>query len=80
MNEHIDTLSYFLYLRSDFPDILEQSYSWVEQYLQTISNDFTEEEINYIRAEIQKHQWDVIKIWETKINQLKETYDQSTEE
>lgn len=80
MNEHIDTLSYFLYLRSDFPDILEQSYSWVEQYLQTISNDFTEEEINYIRAEIQKHQWDVIKIWETKINQLKETYDQSIEE
>ena len=80
MNEHIDTLSYFLYLRSDFPDILEQSYSWVEQYIQTISNDFTEEEINYIRAEIQKHQWDVIKIWETKINQLKETYDQSTEE
>ncbi|MBR3093490.1 MAG: serine/threonine protein kinase [Bacteroidaceae bacterium] len=80
MNEHIDTLSYFLYLRSDFPDILEQSYSWVEQYLQTISNDFTEEEINYIRAEIQKHQWDVIKIWDTKINQLKETYDQSIEE
>ena len=80
MNEHIDTLSYFLYLRSDFPDILEQSYSWVEQYLQTISNDFTEEEINYIRAEIQKHQWDVIKIWETKINQLKETYEQSIEE
>jgi serine/threonine protein kinase len=80
MKEHIDTLSYFLYLRSDFPDILEQSYSWVEQYIQTISNDFTEEEINYIRAEIQKHQWDVIKIWETKINQLKETYDQSIEE
>lgn len=80
MNEHIDTLSYFLYLRSDFPDILEQSYSWVEQYILTISNDFTEEEINYIRAEIQKHQWDVIKIWETKINQLKETYDQSIEE
>ncbi|MBR4365303.1 MAG: serine/threonine protein kinase [Bacteroidaceae bacterium] len=80
MNEHIDTLSYFLYLRSDFPDILEQSYSWVEQYIQTICNDFTEEEINYIRAEIQKHQWDVMKIWETKINQLKETYDQSIEE
>lgn len=79
MNEHIDTLSYFLYLRSDFPEVLEQSYSWVEQYLQTISNDFTEEEINYIRAEVQKHQWDVMKIWETKINQLKEVYDQSTE-
>ncbi len=79
MNEHIDTLSYYPYLRSDFPDILDQANSWVKEYVQTISNDFTQKEIDYIFAELMRHLWEVEKIWVTKLNQLKETYDQSTE-
>jgi hypothetical protein len=79
MNEHIDTLSYYPYLRSDFPDILDQANSWVKEYVQTISNDFTQKEIDYIYAELMRHLWEVEKIWVTKLNQLKETYDQSTE-
>ena len=80
MNEHIDTLSNIVYLRQDYGEILQQANSWVEQYIQSISNEFSNEEITQIRTAVSNHLGKVTIKWSTKIVQLKEVYDQQFEE
>lgn len=80
MNEHIDTLSSIIYLRQDYGEILQQTNSWVEQYIQSISNEFSNEEITKIRTAVSNHLGAVTIKWSTKIVQLKEVYDRQFEE
>ena len=80
MSEHLDTLSNIIYLRQDYGEVIQQTSSWVEQYIQTIGNEFTNEEVIQVRTAVNDHLGAVTMKWSTKIIQLKEVYDRQFEE
>ena len=49
MNEHLDTLSSIIYLRTDYVEVLSSSFSWVDEYLQTLNRDFAPKDIAIIK-------------------------------
>lgn len=80
MNEHLDTLSNIIYLRQDYGEVIQQTSLWVDQYVQTIGSEYTNEEIAQIRTAVSDHLGRVTLKWSTKIIQLKEVYDRQFEE
>lgn len=80
MNEHLDTLSSIIYLRQDYGEVIQQTSLWVDQYVQTIGSEYTNEEIAKIRTAVSDYLGRVTLKWSTKIIQLKEVYDQQFEE
>lgn len=55
LREHLDTLSYGLWLMPDYPERFQHILESVEIYMTAVSSDFTEIEQNEIRSALQYH-------------------------
>ena len=75
MNEHLDTLSSVVYLRADYVEVLSNSFTWVDEYLQTINSDFTSKDITIIKDALDRHLSKTTTTWNEKFNHLKKNYD-----
>ncbi len=75
MNEHLDTLSSIIYLRTDYAEVLSSSFGWVDEYLQTLNRDFAPQDISVIKEALDAHLSKTTTKWNNKFSQLKEAYD-----
>lgn len=75
MNEHLDTLSSIIYLRTDYAEVLSSSFGWVDEYLQTLNRDFAPQDISVIKEALDAHLSKTTTRWNNKFSQLKEAYD-----
>lgn len=74
MDKHMDTLTNVIYLREDFGDVIGQSSTWTDQYLVTIADDFSPEEMATIRTALYTYVGEITGEWAKKFIQMKETY------
>ena len=74
MDKHMDTLTNVIYLREDFGDVIRQSSTWTDQYLVTIADDFSPEEMATIRTALYTYVGEITGEWAKKFVQMKETY------
>ena len=75
MNEHLDTLSSIIYLRTDYAEVLSSSFGWVDEYLQTLNRDFAPQDISVIKEALDAHLSKTTTKWNNKFSQLKDAYD-----
>ena len=78
MDEHFDTLSSIIYLRSDFVDIIDESNKLVPQYINQLGKNLSESDKAIISTALYNHLGKYQLRWMEKFNTIKEAYDNST--
>ena len=75
ISEFLDSLSSMKYYNPLFVERLNDGMTAVDDYIEQIKSDFTEDELDRIREVLLFHQGERQRAWATKYNQMKEAYD-----
>jgi len=75
ISEFLDSLSSMKYYNPLFVERLNDGMTAVDDYIEQIKSDFTEDELDRIREVLLFHQGERQRAWATKYNQIKEAYD-----
>ena len=77
VKQHLDTLKNFVYFRQDVFGRINDVYETCNQYLKTISKDFTENEMAEITNTLLIYQGNKVKEFWERYDKMKETYDKA---
>ena len=75
ISQHLDTLSSLMYFKPEYFERLNEGMDAINDYMNQIKQDYTEEELARIREDLTTHQNEKQKGWVEKYNQMKEAYD-----
>ena len=75
ISEFLDTLSSLIYYKSFYIERFNDGITAIDDYIEQIKSDFTEDELDRIREVLLFHQGERQRAWATKYNQIKEAYD-----
>lgn len=75
ISEFLDTLSSLIYYKSFYFERFNDGITAIDDYIEQIKSDFTEDELDRIREVLLFHQGERQRAWATKYNQIKGAYD-----
>ena len=75
ISEFLDTLSSMIYFKPLYIERFNDGITAIDDYIEQIKSDFTEEELSRIREVLIYHQGKRQRAWVEKYNQMKEAYD-----
>ena len=75
ISEFLDTLSSMIYFKPLYIERFNDGITAIDDYIEQIKSDFTEDELDRIREALINHQGKRQKAWAIKYNQMKEAYD-----
>ena len=77
ISQHLDTLSSLLYFKPEYFEKLNEGMEAIDDYMNQIKQDYSEEELARIREKLTTHQNEKQKEWVQTYNKMKEAYDRS---
>ena len=77
ISQHLDTLSSLIYFKPEYFERLNEGMDAIDDYMNQIKQDYSEEELAEIREKLTSHQNEKQKEWGQTYNKMKEAYDRS---
>ena len=77
ISQHLDTLSSLIYFKPEYFERLNEGMDAIDDYMNQIKQDYSEEELAEIRERLTSHQNEKQKEWGQTYNKMKEEYDRS---
>ena len=77
ISQHLDTLSSLIYFKPEYFERLNEGMDAIDDYMNQIKQDYSEEELSEIREKLTSHQNEKQKEWGQTYNKMKEEYDRS---
>lgn len=77
ISQHLDTLSSLIYFKPEYFERLNEGMDAIDDYMNQIKQDYSEEELSEIREKLTSHQNEKQKEWGQTYNKMKEAYDRS---
>ena len=77
ISQHLDTLSSLIYFKPEYFERLNEGMDAIDDYMNQIKQDYSEEELLEIREKLTSHQNEKQKEWGQTYNKMKEAYDRS---
>ena len=77
ISQHLDTLSSLLYFKPEYFEKLNEGMEAIDDYMNQIEQDYSEEELAKIKERLTTHQNKKQKEWVQTYNKMKEAYDRS---
>ena len=77
ISQHLDTLSSLIYFKPEYFERLNEGMDAIDDYMNQIKQDYSEEELAEIRERLTSHQNEKQKEWGQTYNKMKEAYDRS---